>query len=99
MRLIYTRTVPLTKEAGVLTAINAKRIGIVLATTLLYCLSPLVSASSAEAGGAHKPRPATFGDCKNHNSGVHNGYVCEPAVEEGEEEGEGERPRRRGVGA
>jgi len=71
-----------------LTAINVRRIAVVLATALLYCLSPLVSASGAEAGGAHKPRPATFGDCKNHNAGLHNGYVCEPATEEGEEEGE-----------
>ncbi len=71
-----------------MTATNVRRIAIVLATTLLYCLSPLVSTSGAEAGGAHKPRPATFGDCKNHNAGVHNGYVCEPATEEGEGEGE-----------
>ena len=42
-------------------------------------------AAAGQAGGAKKPRPATFGDCKHQNAGVHNGYVCEPASEEGEE--------------
>jgi hypothetical protein len=32
---------------------------------------------ASNAGGAQKPRPATFGDCKNENAGLHNGYVCE----------------------
>jgi hypothetical protein len=43
--------------------------------------SPWVAISSAEAGGADKPRPATFGDCKNVNAGVHNGYDCEEEPE------------------
>ncbi|HTQ68625.1 MAG TPA: hypothetical protein VMI13_08020 [Solirubrobacteraceae bacterium] len=72
---------------------NVKRIVVGLLAAMLYCASPGVPTSAAQPGGAHKPRPATFGDCKNHNSGVHNGYVCEPAAEEegGEEEG-GEIP-------
>ncbi len=71
---------------------NIKRIAMILAGAALFCWSPLVATSAAQAGGAHKPRPATFGDCKNHNAGVHNGYVCEPASgEETEEEG-GEPP-------
>lgn len=41
---------------------------------------------ASNAGGAHKPRPATFGDCKNVNAGLHNGYVCEAEEEEGGEE-------------
>jgi hypothetical protein len=39
--------------------------------------SPWVALSAAQGGGADKPRPATFGDCKNNNAGVHNGYDCE----------------------
>jgi hypothetical protein len=37
--------------------------------------SPVISASSASAG-AQAPVSATHGDCKNDNSGKHNGYVC-----------------------
>jgi hypothetical protein len=76
-----------------LNGINIKRIAMVLAAAALYCWSPLVATSAAQAGGAHKPRPATFGDCKHDNAGVHNGYDCEPATEEEteveEEEGGG----------
>jgi hypothetical protein len=54
--------------------------------------APWVAASSAQAGGADKPRPMTFGDCKNSNEGVHNGYDCEeepePTLVEGEPGGE-----------
>ena len=71
-----------------MSASNLKRIVMVLATGALFCWSPLVATSAAQAGGAHKPRPATFGDCKHENAGVHNGYVCEPVSEEGEEGGE-----------
>jgi hypothetical protein len=39
------------------------------------------AALASNAGGAQKPRPATFGDCKNDNSGLHNGYVCEEEEE------------------
>lgn len=39
--------------------------------------TPWVASSSAQAGGADKPRPASFGDCKHQNAGVHNGYDCE----------------------
>lgn len=39
--------------------------------------SPWVASGLAQAGGADKPRPATFGDCPHLNSGVHNGYDCE----------------------
>ncbi len=46
--------------------------------TLASVASPWVATSMASnAGGADKARPATFGDCKNANSGVHNGYDCE----------------------
>ena len=46
--------------------------------TLLSIASPWVATSMASnAGGADKARAATFGDCKNANSGVHNGYDCE----------------------
>jgi hypothetical protein len=39
----------------------------------------LVAVSSASnAGGDDRSVPATFGDCKNDNSGVHNGYDCTP---------------------
>jgi hypothetical protein len=51
-----------------------------LATLLVVIASlasPWVALSAAQAGGADKPRPATFGDCKNANAGVHNGYDCE----------------------
>lgn len=75
-----------------MTARTLKRITLVLATAMLYCGSPLVATSAAGAGGAHKPRPATFGDCKHDNAGIHNGYVCEPATEEGEEGEGGELP-------
>jgi hypothetical protein len=54
--------------------------------TGIVCLaSPWVAVGAAQAGGADKPRPATFGDCKNSNAGVHNGYDCveeEPPSEE-----------------
>jgi len=57
-----------------------RRIALVLpAATLLSCASPFVATSSAKAGGADKPRPVTFGDCKNANEGLHNGYDCEAA--------------------
>ena len=39
--------------------------------------SPFVGVSSAATGGGlHKPVSASFGDCKNDNSGKHNGYDC-----------------------
>jgi hypothetical protein len=56
---------------------NAKRVSLsVLACVCLIAGSPVVSASSASAGGAHKPVSATHGDCKNDNRGKHNGYDC-----------------------
>ena len=60
--------------------------------TVASLASPWVATGAAQAGGADKPRPATFGDCKNHNEGVHNGYDCEeevPVAEEGEGGGGG----------
>ncbi len=48
--------------------------------------SPWVAVGAAEAGGADKPRPATFGDCPHENAGVHNGYDCELVEEESGEE-------------
>ena len=49
-----------------------------LLTVTASLAAPWVAVSAAEEQpGADKPRPATFGDCKNHNAGVHNGYDCE----------------------
>lgn len=49
-----------------------------LGAAMLSFASPLAATSLASnAGGADKARPATFGDCKNENAGVHNGYDCE----------------------
>jgi hypothetical protein len=45
------------------------------------------SCAASNAGGADKPRPATFGDCKNSNLGLHNGYDCEAARPVGSFEG------------
>ena len=45
------------------------------ASACLIVGSPFVGVSSA-ATGAHKPVSASFGDCKNDNSGKHNGYDC-----------------------
>jgi hypothetical protein len=69
-------------------AARSRALKTMLATmvALLSLGSPWVAASSASnAGGADKQRPSTFGDCKNSNAGVHNGYDCEevPAEEEG----------------
>jgi hypothetical protein len=47
-----------------------------LASAFLIAGSPVVGTSSAAGGGVHKPVSATFGDCKNTNKGVHNGYDC-----------------------
>ena len=55
-----------------------------LLTAAVSLGSPWVAISAAQAGGADKPRPATFGDCKNSNEGVHNGYDCEEAPPEEE---------------
>ena len=42
---------------------------------------PAMAASSASEGsGLHRQVTAAFGDCKNDNAGVHNGYDC-PAPE------------------
>jgi hypothetical protein len=52
-----------------------------LGAASLSFASPLAATSLASnAGGADKSRPATFGDCKNENAGVHNGYDCEESV-------------------
>jgi hypothetical protein len=56
------------------------------ALTLLVAVaslaSPFVAVGAAQAGGADKPQPATFGDCTHNNAGVHNGYDCEVVEEE-----------------
>jgi hypothetical protein len=49
-----------------------------LVTAVVSRGSPWVAISAAEAGGADEPQAVTFGDCKNSNEGVHNGYDCEP---------------------
>jgi hypothetical protein len=57
---------------------NAKRVLLsLLASVCLIVGSPVVGASSASSGGgAHKAVSADHGDCKNDNSGKHNGYDC-----------------------
>jgi hypothetical protein len=61
-----------------------KRTALALAAGVLMSLgSPVVATSAAaEESGLHRPVPVTHGDCKNANSGLHNGYDC-VAVEEG----------------
>jgi hypothetical protein len=59
---------------------RAKRVFVSLvASACLVAGSPFVGVSSA-ASGAHKPVSATHGDCKNDNSGKHNGYDCPQPV-------------------
>jgi hypothetical protein len=57
-----------------------RKMALVLATSVLLSLgSPFVAVSSAsDAGGAQRPVSSGFGDCKNDNSGLHLGYVCDP---------------------
>jgi hypothetical protein len=61
---------------------RAKRVFVSLAASAcLIAGSPFVGVSSAANGpGAHKPVSAGFGDCKNNNSGKHNGYDCPTPV-------------------
>jgi hypothetical protein len=55
----------------------------VVAGALMTVGSPVIATSSASEGnGLHREVQAGFGDCKNHNSGLHNGYVC-PVTESG----------------
>ena len=57
---------------------RAKRVLVSLAASACLIVgSPFVGVSSAASGGgAHNPVSATHGDCKNSNSGKHNGYDC-----------------------
>ena len=55
-----------------------------VASAALYVGSPLVTVSSADPAGvvgAQTQVGPTFGDCKNDNNGVHNGYQCPPGVQ------------------
>jgi hypothetical protein len=63
---------------------TSKRTALALAVGVLMSLgSPVVAISAAaEDPGLHRLVPATHGDCKNANSGLHNGYDC-AVVEEG----------------
>ena len=59
---------------------RAKRVLVSLAASACLIVgSPFVGVSSA-ATGAHKPVSASFGDCKNDNSGKHQGYDCPQPV-------------------
>lgn len=58
---------------------NAKRVLLSLLASVCLIVGSPVAASSAASGGAHKPVSATHGDCKNDNSGKHNGYDCPTA--------------------
>ena len=55
-----------------------KRMALALVAGVLMTIgSPSIAASSASEGnGLHRQVQAGFGDCKNHNSGSHNGYDC-----------------------
>jgi hypothetical protein len=67
---------------------RTKRAVVALLAALLCTGSTGVATSMASnAGGADKSRPASFGDCKNSNSGAHNGYDCEVEPVNGETEG------------
>jgi hypothetical protein len=60
------------------------------AAIAMFAGSPAVAVSSAaEEPGLHRQVPATFGDCKNHNSGLHNGYDCLTLEEQGGEQSAG----------
>jgi hypothetical protein len=48
----------------------------VLASAFMIVGGPVAASSAASGGGVHKQVSATFGDCKNDNSGKHNGYDC-----------------------
>lgn len=55
----------------------AKRVtACLLASAFLIVGSPVAASSAASGGGASRSVSATFGDCKNDNSGKHNGYDC-----------------------
>jgi hypothetical protein len=68
------------------TAVNrfSRRMALALvAGAMMTVGSPVIAASSASDGnGPHREVRAGFGDCKNHNSGLHNGYDC-PVAESG----------------
>ena len=59
----------------------AKRVtACLLASVCLIVGSPVAASSAASGGGASRSVSATFGDCKNDNSGKHNGYVCPQSI-------------------
>jgi hypothetical protein len=61
-------------------ALKPRMVALALVAGAVLCLgSPFVAVSSADAGGAQRPVSAGFGDCKNDNSGLHLGYVCDTA--------------------
>jgi hypothetical protein len=77
----------MTRRSTRKTVRSSVRATLTLLLALLSLGSPWVATSAASnAGGADKPKPNTFGDCKNSNTGVHNGYDCEEEEEEEEEE-------------
>lgn len=56
---------------------TAKRVtASLLVSAFLIVGSPVAASSAAGGGGAHRSVSATFGDCKNDNSGKHNGFDC-----------------------
>lgn len=56
---------------------TAKRVtGALLVSVFLIVGSPVAASSAATGDGAHRSVSASFGDCKNDNSGKHNGYDC-----------------------
>ena len=65
----------------------AKRVTAGLIASALMIVGSPVAASSAASGGAHKPVSASFGDCKNNNSGKHNGYDCPVSSGDGTSDG------------
>jgi hypothetical protein len=63
---------------------SSRRMALALvAGALMTVGSPGIAASSASQGnGPHREVQAGFGDCKNHNSGLHDGYDC-PVADSG----------------
>ncbi len=57
----------------------SKRVALALAlvvSALMTVGSPAMASSAFEWVGEYRIAPHSFGDCKNENSGSHNGYYC-----------------------
>ncbi len=57
----------------------SKRIALALALVVSALMTvgfPAMASSAFVWVGSYRVVPHSFGDCKNENSGLHNGYVC-----------------------